>query len=251
MRWLATVGALVVASGCDLVFSPGRGPGGDQPIDAPSPDDGDAPVDADITALCPGQHPTFQRLDALADADITVDGVTNTGLEPVVVIDGDTITYGLFKFDVSGLPTDAPAMMILTLRYAENGCEPGCMSCAAGEVAGGLLALALVSDWQETEVTWVHTGNGGRIWNGASGAGDHSMSSSTVLHAAGATVQFLIEGNQAIEFWQFANQPVAADRLSFLVEPNGQTGMRVAALDGEGLCAMVPRASLDLVFCMP
>jgi hypothetical protein len=246
------VGALVGASGCDLVFPPGNGPGGPPVIDAPGDDDGGASApDADLSTLCPQQTPLFQHLDALADADITVDGVTNTGLEPVVAIDGTTITYGLFKFDISGLPPDPPAMMTLTLRYAETACSPGCSSCAGGEVAGGLLAFALVSDWQETEVTWVQTGNGGRIWNGASGLGDHSVSSATVLHAAGAMVQFTIAGNQAIEFWQFADQPMAANRFSFLVEPNAQTAMRVAARDGEGVCAMVPRASLDLVFCMP
>lgn len=247
---MATVVALAVG-GCDLVFAPGGGPGG-TPTDAAHGGDGDtfadAPIDADLAELCPGQTATHHDLHALADADIASAAPTiPDGTRPIVVIDGDSTTYGLFKFDIQSLPTGTPKLMTLTLRYAIDACG-ACTDCALYEQAGGLLAMALVSDWQEDEVTWEHTGIGGRLWNGAATGTDHSVSSVTAVHDVGDDAVFTVESDQMTEFWLgFAD--LTRQRMSFLVVANGQTHMAVRTEEGEATCTPVDRASLDLVFC--
>lgn len=256
--------ALALA-GCDLVFAPGHGPGGDPgdpdgPIgrdpDALGPSDDAPPGTPDAENPCsPGQTPTKYVLDAVEDTMVVQNFPTmNFGSGGLVHVGADYRSRGLFRFLVPAEPSP-PIEMDLELHYARNqdDCGASCVSCAALERAGLLSAFAMSDDWVEGEADWFLRFNGAQ-WTqpGADQAGaDHSVNEVVADHPALGSAQFGWDLSQASEAWTWRS----GSTISFLVVPHGDeiTGTVMIATSRDGAAnACLPDdapATLTLLFC--
>jgi len=144
---------------------------------------------------------TVLSLSALAEADTILSSTSPDfvfGTLPLANVGSSIGSVGLFRFDVTALPTSAAitsARVELTFAAQSSGCASSCGSCQSVEHAGNFALFYLRSDWVESQASWNRPATG-LAW-GAAGASQSAVDRSalpiaTITHQPGASESIAI-----------------------------------------------------------
>jgi hypothetical protein len=184
----------------------------DAPVDTlPDHPIADAAPDGAVDASC-------ISLALLAQADTVITSSTpnlNFGSGPVANVGTGINSVGLFRFDVTALPTSAriqSAHLELTFAARSSACANNCGSCMSIEHSGNLALFYLRSDWTESMATW-NQATAGLAW-GAAGASQSAIDRSAtpvamITHQPAASESLSIDASALADLngvWRRSNQ---------------------------------------------
>jgi hypothetical protein len=256
-RALLVAGTMALVSSCTFDLEAVTRPGGmpdSNPGDATMPDASAADGAPDAACGNPASIMAFAEADTIIASGLAT---TNFGNRPIANINAspNTGSVGLFRFDVSTLPTTASiqsAAVTVTFAATSNNCGAACASCTSFEHAGALDLYAMRSDWVELQTDWTDAATG-RLW-GLAGASQPDVDRSA---SALASVQHQVGHNEQFRILPFTMSSLNTtwrqnNKLSFQVVPSNAAVMFAATRESAvEACVQggYAAARLEVTFC--